>query len=57
MVFNNITKCVKSVDFKIKVDVEYYITLLQEIEEVDTDEHYTPKITIGILDVTLKQKV
>jgi len=42
--------------FKIKVDIEYYITL-QEIEEVDTDEHYTPKITIGILDVTLKQKI
>jgi hypothetical protein len=56
MVFNNITNCqIKS--FNIKVDVEYYITLFQEIEEVDTDEHYTPKITIGILDVTLKQKV
>ncbi|CAI8604167.1 unnamed protein product [Vicia faba] len=31
--------------------------VVQEIEEVDTDEHYTPKISIGILDVTLKQKI
>ncbi|RDX98855.1 Peptidyl-prolyl cis-trans isomerase CYP21-4, partial [Mucuna pruriens] len=31
--------------------------VVQEIEEVDTDEHYKPKISIGILDVTLKQKV
>lgn len=41
----------------IKVDTEYCITLSQEIEEVDTDEHYTPKISIGILDVTLEQKI
>ncbi|KAK7343880.1 hypothetical protein VNO77_12978 [Canavalia gladiata] len=31
--------------------------VVQEIEEVDTDEHYKPKISIGILDVTLKQKI
>lgn len=31
--------------------------MLQEIEEVDTDEHYTPKVSIGILDVSLTQKV
>ncbi|KAI4357316.1 hypothetical protein L6164_001273 [Bauhinia variegata] len=30
--------------------------VVQEIEEVDTDEHYQPKISIGILDVTLSQK-
>ncbi|KAL1343705.1 hypothetical protein HN51_030048 [Arachis hypogaea] len=31
--------------------------VVQEIEEVDTDEHYKPKVSIGILDVTLKQKI
>lgn len=31
--------------------------VVQEIEEVDTDEHYNPKISIGILDVTLRQKI
>jgi hypothetical protein len=41
----------------IKVDIEYFLTLCQEIEEVDTDEHYTPKISIGILDVTLEPKI
>ncbi|KAK1356818.1 Peptidyl-prolyl cis-trans isomerase [Heracleum sosnowskyi] len=29
----------------------------QEIEEVDTDEHYRPKSWIGINDVTLEQKI
>ncbi|KAG5037887.1 Peptidyl-prolyl cis-trans isomerase CYP21-4 [Glycine max] len=29
--------------------------IVQEIEEVDTDEHYQPKVSIGILDVALKQ--
>ncbi|RDX65536.1 Peptidyl-prolyl cis-trans isomerase CYP21-4, partial [Mucuna pruriens] len=29
--------------------------IVQEIEEVDTDEHYQPKISIGILDVALRQ--
>ncbi|TKY69123.1 Peptidyl-prolyl cis-trans isomerase CYP21-4 [Spatholobus suberectus] len=29
--------------------------VVQEIEEVDTDEHYRPKISIGILDVALRQ--
>ncbi|XP_061351021.1 peptidyl-prolyl cis-trans isomerase CYP21-4-like [Gastrolobium bilobum] len=29
--------------------------VVQEIEEVDTDEHYQPKISIGILDVALRQ--
>lgn len=28
--------------------------VVQEIEEVDTDEHYQPKSPIGIIDVTLK---
>ena len=37
--------------------VEMFVILCQEIEEVDTDEHYKPKVSIGILDVTLKQKV
>ncbi|KAJ7977678.1 Peptidyl-prolyl cis-trans isomerase [Quillaja saponaria] len=31
--------------------------VVQEIEEVDTDEHYQPKISIGIIDVTLRQSV
>ncbi|XP_029124774.1 peptidyl-prolyl cis-trans isomerase CYP21-4 [Cajanus cajan] len=31
--------------------------VVQEIEEVDTDEHYQPKISIGILDVVLRQMV
>ncbi|XP_010546976.1 PREDICTED: peptidyl-prolyl cis-trans isomerase CYP21-4 [Tarenaya hassleriana] len=31
--------------------------VVQEIEEVDTDEHYQPKSTIGIIDVTLKRDV
>ncbi|KAK7310194.1 hypothetical protein RJT34_07535 [Clitoria ternatea] len=29
--------------------------VVQEIEEMDTDEHYRPKISIGILDVSLRQ--
>ncbi|KAK9685022.1 hypothetical protein RND81_10G250200 [Saponaria officinalis] len=29
--------------------------VVQEIEEVDTDEHYVPKSAIGIMDVTLEQ--
>lgn len=29
--------------------------VVQEIEEVDTDEHYQPKISIGIIDVDLRQ--
>lgn len=28
---------------------------MQEIEEVDTDEHYQPKLSIGIIDVDLRQ--
>lgn len=43
--------------FVIKVDIEMFVILCQEIEEVDTDEHYQPKLTIGILDVALKQIV
>ncbi|XP_058188374.1 peptidyl-prolyl cis-trans isomerase CYP21-4-like [Rhododendron vialii] len=31
--------------------------VVQEIEEVDTDEHYRPKSSIGIINVSLKQKV
>ncbi|XP_019462403.1 PREDICTED: peptidyl-prolyl cis-trans isomerase CYP21-4-like [Lupinus angustifolius] len=31
--------------------------VVQEIEEVDTDEHYKPKVSIGILDVSLTQKI
>jgi peptidylprolyl isomerase domain and WD repeat-containing protein 1 len=31
--------------------------VVQEIEEVDTDEHYRPKSSIGIISVTLKQKI
>lgn len=31
--------------------------IVQEIEEVDTDEHYRPKSRIGIIDVTLKQMI
>lgn len=31
--------------------------VVQEIEEVDTDDHYRPKTAIGIIDVTLKQEV
>ncbi|KAF8387642.1 hypothetical protein HHK36_026295 [Tetracentron sinense] len=31
--------------------------IVQEIEEVDTDEHYQPKSPIGIINVTLKRYV
>ncbi|KAG9157184.1 hypothetical protein Leryth_004874 [Lithospermum erythrorhizon] len=31
--------------------------VVQEIEEVDTDDHYKPKAPIEIIDVVLKQKV
>ncbi|XP_008804381.1 peptidyl-prolyl cis-trans isomerase CYP21-4 [Phoenix dactylifera] len=31
--------------------------VVQEIEEVDTDEHYRPKSPVGIIDVTLKQEL
>lgn len=31
--------------------------VVQEIEEVDTDEHYRPKSPIGIINVTLKRQV
>ncbi|KAJ0589802.1 putative peptidylprolyl isomerase [Helianthus annuus] len=31
--------------------------IVQEIEEVDTDEHYRPKSRIGIIEVTLKQNI
>ncbi|XWS76665.1 hypothetical protein CRYUN_Cryun01aG0196900 [Craigia yunnanensis] len=31
--------------------------VVQEIEEVDTDEHYRPKSSIGIRRVTLKQSI
>lgn len=35
----------------------YFSIKIQEIEEVDTDEHYQPKSNIGIIDVTLKREV
>ncbi|KAL3849664.1 hypothetical protein ACJIZ3_011546 [Penstemon smallii] len=31
--------------------------VVQEIEEADTDDHYQPKTPIGIIEVTLKQKI
>ncbi|XWS14193.1 hypothetical protein CRYUN_Cryun36dG0102500 [Craigia yunnanensis] len=31
--------------------------VVQEIEEVDTDEHYRPKSPVGIIDVTLQQEI
>jgi hypothetical protein len=31
--------------------------LHQEIEEVDTDEHYRPKSPVGIIGVTLKREI
>ncbi|KAM0946907.1 putative peptidylprolyl isomerase [Dioscorea sansibarensis] len=31
--------------------------VVQELEEVDTDEHYRPKSNIGIIDVILKQEL
>ncbi|KAL5196507.1 hypothetical protein ABZP36_000019 [Zizania latifolia] len=31
--------------------------IVQEIEEVDTDEHYQPKTPIGIINITLKQEI
>ncbi|XP_043723283.1 peptidyl-prolyl cis-trans isomerase CYP21-4-like isoform X2 [Telopea speciosissima] len=31
--------------------------VVQEIEEVDTDEHYQPKSPIGIINVTLKREI
>ncbi|WCJ23319.1 Cyclophilin-like peptidyl-prolyl cis-trans isomerase family protein [Euphorbia peplus] len=31
--------------------------VVQEIEEVDTDEHYRPKSSVGIISVTLKREV
>ncbi|CAL9058307.1 peptidyl-prolyl cis-trans isomerase CYP21-4-like [Musa acuminata AAA Group] len=30
--------------------------VVQEIEEVDTDEHYRPKSPVGIVDIALKQE-
>ncbi|KAJ8505010.1 hypothetical protein OPV22_005896 [Ensete ventricosum] len=30
--------------------------VVQEIEEVDTDEHYRPKSPVGIIDIALKQE-
>lgn len=30
--------------------------IVQEIEEVDTDEHYQPKTPIGIMNIVLKQE-
>lgn len=35
----------------------FYRYVVQEIEEVDTDEHYRPKSPIGIISVTLKQRI
>lgn len=37
--------------------VAFACIVSQEIEEVDTDEHYRPKSWIGITDVTLEQKI
>jgi peptidylprolyl isomerase domain and WD repeat-containing protein 1 len=42
--------------------VSYWINHLcamfhQEIEEVDTDEHYRPKSPVGIIGVTLKREI
>lgn len=31
--------------------------IVQEIEEVDTDEHYQPKAAVGIIDIMLKQEL
>uniref|UniRef100_A0A1D1Y9N1 Peptidyl-prolyl cis-trans isomerase n=1 Tax=Anthurium amnicola TaxID=1678845 RepID=A0A1D1Y9N1_9ARAE len=31
--------------------------VVQEIEEVDTDEHYRPKSVVGIIDITMKQDI
>ncbi|OAY56125.1 peptidyl-prolyl cis-trans isomerase CYP21-4 [Manihot esculenta] len=31
--------------------------VVQEIEEVDTDEHYRPKSPVGIINVTLKREI
>ncbi|KAJ3678670.1 hypothetical protein LUZ60_002473 [Juncus effusus] len=31
--------------------------VVQEIEEVDTDEHYKPKSPVGIVDIQLKQEM
>jgi len=42
--------------FLITVNTDSFtINRIQEIEEVDTDEHYQPKISIGIIDVDLRQ--
>uniref|UniRef100_A0A0A8Z3H3 Uncharacterized protein n=1 Tax=Arundo donax TaxID=35708 RepID=A0A0A8Z3H3_ARUDO len=30
--------------------------IVQEIEEVDTDEHYQPKTPIGIINIMLKRE-
>ena len=37
--------------------VHFPAMCFQEIEEVDTDEHYRPKSSIGIIDVKLELKV
>ncbi|KAL0389729.1 UNVERIFIED_CONTAM: Peptidyl-prolyl cis-trans isomerase CYP21-4 [Sesamum calycinum] len=39
------------------LNASFYDVDFQEIEEVDTDEHYRPKAPIGITEVTLKQKL
>ncbi|MQL69801.1 hypothetical protein Taro_002139 [Colocasia esculenta] len=38
-------------------EVRSFNSCCQEIEEVDTDEHYRPKSPVGIIDVTLKQEL
>lgn len=57
--FMLVTICPKSVlDFMITVNNNidsFTIKPTQEIEEVDTNEHYQPKISIGIIDVALRQ--
>ncbi|KAK9089954.1 hypothetical protein Scep_029036 [Stephania cephalantha] len=43
--------------FKNAVNAHYQASVFQEIEEVDTDEHYRPKSPIGIINVTLKRQL
>lgn len=42
---------------EIQMIICWMLHAIQEIEEVDTDEHYQPKTPIEIIEVTLKQKI
>lgn len=42
--------------FEIPLNDDVSVMTIQEIEEVDTDDHYRPKTPVQINEVTLKHK-